>query len=81
MQLQCEVKIRSERVVKSTFQLKLQGYLVPNTIQKQLSSIKKYSSKNSIIFTTEVVNSLEDSQIRDTQDRTEINISKNFTQF
>ena len=73
-----ELNPGGERIVKSTFQLKLHGYLVPNTIQKQLNSIKKYSNKNSIIFTTEVVNTLDDIQIRDTQDRTEINVSDEF---
>ena len=76
-----ELNQGGERIVKSTFQLKLHGYLVPNTIQKQLNSIKKYSNKNSIIFTTEIVNTLEDAQIRNTQDRTEIDVSNNFTQF
>jgi len=76
-----ELNQGGERIVKSTFQLKLHGYLVPNTIQKQLNSIKKYSNKNSIIFTTEVVNTLDDTQIRDTQDRTEINVSDEFPSY
>jgi hypothetical protein len=49
-----------ERVVRSTFSLKLYGYLVPDTIQKQLASIKKYSNKNKLSFTAEVVNNLND---------------------
>jgi|TARA_B110000908_G_scaffold37413_1_gene44930 hypothetical protein len=48
-----EVPAKGERVVKSTFTLKLYGYLVPDTVQKQLSSLKKFSSKTKIIFNME----------------------------
>jgi hypothetical protein len=54
-----EIPANGERVVKSTFSLKLYGYLVPDTVQKQLSSLKKFSSKTKIIFNMETVQTLE----------------------
>ena len=38
-----------ERTVKATFSLKLHGYVVPLTTQKDLSSIKKFSNSNVVI--------------------------------
>jgi hypothetical protein len=54
-----EIPAKGERVVKSTFTLKLYGYLVPDTIQKELSSLKKFNSKTKIIFATETTTNLE----------------------
>ena len=54
-----EIPANGERVVKSTFSLKLYGYLVPDTVQKQLSSLKKFSTKTKIIFNMESVQNLE----------------------
>jgi hypothetical protein len=71
-----------ERVVKSTFSLMLYGYLVPNNIQKQLASIKKYSNKNKLKFTAEIVNNLNDvpsSYV--SNDRLKIEGPEDFTQF
>jgi len=48
-----------ERTVKATFQLKLYGYVVPDTVQKELTALKKFSSKNQIIFNMEVVSDLK----------------------
>ena len=61
-----------ERIVKSTFQLKLYGYIVPNTIQKQLNSLKKYNNKTKIVFSTEVVNNINDIPGDYTESRLEI---------
>ena len=41
------------RSVKSTFDINLFGYIVPDTIQKDLSDIKKYNSKSVVSFSTE----------------------------
>ena len=34
------------------------GYIVPDTIQKEVTAIKKYNSKTQVIITTETVNNL-----------------------
>lgn len=53
-----EAQINSERVVKSTFSIKLNGYLVPDVIQKELTALKKVNSRAQIIITAETTGSL-----------------------
>lgn len=53
-----EAQINAERIVKSTFNIKLNGYLVPDVIQKELSAIKKVNSRAQIIITAETTDSL-----------------------
>lgn len=55
-----ELASGGERTVKSTFQLKLYGYIIPDTIQKELTSLKKLNTKTQIIFNMEVVSNLEE---------------------
>ena len=54
-QTSTEIVTTGNRLVKTNFQLKLHGYLVPDTIQKELSSIKKFSNSTQIIFNLETV--------------------------
>ena len=60
----------------------LQGYIIPDTIQKDLASIKKFSDKSKIIFDVEVVDNLSvldgivDSDIIDaTQDSDDLELN------
>jgi hypothetical protein len=53
-----EVSDSTNRIVKGTFSIKLFGYIVPDTIQKEITAIKKYNSKAQVIITTETVNNL-----------------------
>ena len=46
-----------ERLVRGTFQIKMYGYIVPEVIQKDLNSIKKYNEKSKIIFGMETTSS------------------------
>jgi hypothetical protein len=48
----------NNRLIKSTFSLSVQGYLIPNTIQKDKNSINKSFNKIKTIFTTEVVSNI-----------------------
>ena len=50
----------NDRLVKSTFSIKMYGYIVPNILQKDLSSIKKYHSKARISFNPEVVSDINE---------------------
>jgi len=43
-----------ERVVRSTFDINLRGYIVPDTIQKELSTIPKFRDKSKVLFGLEV---------------------------
>jgi hypothetical protein len=54
-QTSTEIVTAGNRLVKTNFQLKLHGYLIPDTIQKELSSIKKFSNSTQIIFDLETV--------------------------
>ena len=53
---QTELNENQERMVRSTFDLKLNGYIIPDTIQKDMNAIKKYSEGAKIIFSLEATN-------------------------
>ena len=44
-----------ERVVKSDFNIKMYGYIIPDVINKSLNSIKKFNNKTKINFSVETV--------------------------
>ena len=48
-----EVTQGEQRAVRSTFNINMYGYIIPDTIQKDLNSIKKYNAKSKIIFSVE----------------------------
>ena len=43
-----------ERVVKSAFTLNVYGYIIPDTIQKDLKAARKFSDRNRIVFGIEL---------------------------
>jgi hypothetical protein len=43
------------RVVRSTFNIKIYGYIIPNTLQNNISSLKKFRNKSKVIFSLETV--------------------------
>ena len=52
---QTEIQIGDNRIVKTTFNLKLQGYLVPNSINKELiQQSPKFFSKSQVKFNGEL---------------------------
>ena len=55
-----ELNQSDERVVRSTFTLTAYGYIVPDTIQKDLTSLKKYNSRAKIIIGLETSDSLSE---------------------
>jgi hypothetical protein len=69
-----------ERTVKSTFTLKLYGYVVPEITQKELASLKKFNKKTQIIFSTENVSSIDD-VVNPTEDEPSIPNNTNPTTF
>lgn len=50
-----EIGDSTNRVVKGTFTIKLFGYIIPDTIQKEVTAIKKYNSKAQVIIGLETV--------------------------
>ena len=56
-----EIVTAGNRLVKTNFTLKLHGYLIPDTIQKELASIKKVSNATQLIFNMETVSKMPES--------------------
>ena len=55
-----ELTANQDRLVKGTFNIRLRGYIIPDTIQKDLNSMKKYNSKAKITITSEAVSNIAD---------------------
>jgi len=55
-----ELVQNQDRLVKGTFGIRLRGYIIPNTIQKELKSLKKYNSRSKVTITNEVVRDMRD---------------------
>tara|TARA_R110000796_G_scaffold10548_12_gene35111 strand:+ start:584 stop:1537 length:954 start_codon:yes stop_codon:yes gene_type:complete len=55
-----ELSQGQDRLVKGEFNLRLRGYIIPDTIQKELNATKVYNSKAKVTITTEAVSNLED---------------------
>jgi hypothetical protein len=55
-----EISDNTNRIIKGTFTIKLFGYIVPDTIQKDVTAIKKYNSKAQVIIGLETVNNLSE---------------------
>ena len=47
--IETQLETGRERAVKATFDLQMKGYLIPDTIQKDVNAIKKVNSKNAVI--------------------------------
>jgi len=69
-----QVEQKGERSVKATFSLKLYGYLVPDTVQKQLNAIKKFNTPTQIIFNMETIQSIEELNQRVKLDNSRLSI-------
>jgi hypothetical protein len=50
-----EISDNSTRIVKGTFTVKLFGYIVPDTVQKEVTAMKKYNSKAQVVIGLETV--------------------------
>ena len=47
-----------ERLIKTNFSIKLHGYIIPEVINQDLASIKKYNTKGKVTITSEVTGDL-----------------------
>jgi hypothetical protein len=50
---QTELTQNDERMIRSTFNIKLNGYIVPEILQKDINSLKKYTDITKVIFSIE----------------------------
>ena len=57
-----ELVQNQDRLVKGTFGIRLRGYIIPDTIQKELKSLKKYNSRSKITITSETVRDMRDTE-------------------
>lgn len=55
-----ELNQDDDRIVRSTFTLTMYGYIVPDTIQKDATAIKKYNSRSKITIGMEVADSVSE---------------------
>jgi hypothetical protein len=52
---QTELTNNDERVIRSTFDIKINGYIIPDILQKDITALKKFSNKTKIIFSMEAI--------------------------
>lgn len=55
-----EVSDSSNRIVKGNFTIKLSGYIIPDTIQKEVTAIKKYNSKAQVVVMFETTDGISE---------------------
>ena len=70
-----ELNDGQERLVRSTFTINMYGYIIPDIIQKDINSIKKYNDKSKVIFSMETTsddNVFESNPTTTTDGRTRI---------
>ena len=65
-----EVNDGQERSVKSTFDIKLNGYIIPDILQKDIASIKKIPMVSKVTFGIEMVDGAIDSSLNITPNGT-----------
>jgi hypothetical protein len=53
-----EMSDNSNRIVKGTFTIKLFGYMIPDTVQKEVTALKKFNSKAQVVIGLETVNGI-----------------------
>ncbi len=48
-----------ERLIRTNFDIKIYGYIIPSVINKELVSTKKFFSKGKVIFSAEAINNID----------------------
>jgi hypothetical protein len=56
---QTELVENDERIVRSTFDIKINGYIIPDILQKDITALKKFSNKTKIIFGMETTDNTD----------------------
>jgi hypothetical protein len=55
-----EITDSTNRIIRGTFTIKMFGYIIPDSIQKELTAIKKFNSKSQVVIGIETVNNIND---------------------
>ena len=58
--IKLELTDNNERSVRSAFTIKLFGYIVPDVVQKAATFVGKFSDRNKLTVTTEVITNIND---------------------
>jgi hypothetical protein len=58
-----ELNQGQDRVVRSTFSLIVNGYIIPDIIQKSLHSVKKFNDKSKVTFTAETTTNIKTGRV------------------
>jgi hypothetical protein len=53
-----ELNVGQQRTVRGSFEIKLNGYIIPDVIQKDLNAVKKFSSDSTINISSENIENL-----------------------
>jgi len=61
---QSQLNETDERIVRSTFTVTLNGYLIPNVVQKSVTALGKIYTKSQVNFSVETTSSLEQPDYR-----------------
>jgi len=56
-----ELNTGQQRTVKGSFEIKMNGYIIPDVIQKDLTALRKFSSNSKIIIGNETIENLGNS--------------------
>ena len=54
-----ELTTGKDRLVKGTFNIQLRGYIIPDTIQKEMNSINKWNSKSKVTINFETTSNVD----------------------
>lgn len=54
-----ELTAGKDRLVKGTFNIRLRGYIIPDVMQKEYNTIKKFNTKSKVIINYETVSNLD----------------------
>jgi hypothetical protein len=55
---QTELTNNDERIIRSTFDLKINGYIIPDTLQKDVTAISKFSNTTQVLISETTANKL-----------------------
>ena len=55
---QTELTNNEERIIRSTFDLKINGYIIPDTLQKDVTAISKFSNTTQVLISETTANKL-----------------------
>lgn len=64
----------TDRIIKCNFDLEVNGYILPDTINKDLSTYKKMYSKSQLVFNTEISDNINSFQENKTNKNTNFNL-------